>query len=228
MSMFNIDNTINVENNATPRLKSNEIHKVQLKDVKAEDLKAKDGKEYKTISLTFKNEEGAMYEHKFFPPTDTEATSVGGYGPQPSDLSQLRYAVQHLIEALNPSLFQQIKEGKKFEIKSWDDMRKFVVKAFTSGLNTDVYLKLIADNKGYATAPKYPVGLSKTGELYLKTRFIASDKVQAEKPLVFTDQEKKNIETQAKANNAKPSSMETADFEKGGGVKAKADDDFDI
>jgi hypothetical protein len=224
MSLFNIDNTINVENNSTPRLKANEIHKVQLKEVKADDLKGKDGKTYQVIYLKFQNDEGSVYEQRFFPPTATDAIGTGSFGQQATDLSQFRYSIQHLIEALNPNLFKQIKEGKKFTIKDWDSMRKFVVQAFTPGINIDVYLKLVADNKGYAAIPKYPVGLSKSGELYMKTRFVASVEHQEEKPIVFTDQEKKNMENQAKANSAKPSSMSDVDFEKS---KPKGDD-FDI
>ena len=224
--MFNIDNTINVENNSTPRLKVNEIHKVQLKEVKAEDLKGKDSKEYKVIYLKFADEDGAIYEQRFFPPTATEVTTVGTFGDQPSDLTQLRYSIQHLIEAINPKLFQEIKDGKKFDIKTWVDMRKFVTQALTPGLNTDIYLKLLADNKGYATVPKYPVGISKDGNLYMKTRFVVSEAVQAEKPILFTEQEKKNMEVQANANSVKPSKMGDVDFEKGKGVKAS--EEFDI
>lgn len=226
MSLFNIDNTINVENNSTPRLKSNEIHKVQLKEVKAEELKGKDGKNYSVIYLKFQNNEGAVYEQRFFSPTSTEAVGDGAFGKQPTDLSQFRYTIQHFIEALNPGLFKQIKEGKKFAIKDWDSMRKFVVQAFTPGVNTDIYLKLVADNKGYATIPKYPVSVSKSGELYMKTRFVASEEHYNEKPIVFTDQEKKTMENQAKADSAKPSSMSEIDFEKG--KSSKEDPEFDI
>jgi len=227
MSLFNIDNTINIENNSTPRLRVNEIHKVQLAEVKAEDLKGKDSKEYKVIYMKFQNEDGAIYEQRFFPPTATEATTVGTYGDQPSDLTQFRYSIQHLIEGINPDLFKQIKEGKKFEVKTWDEMRRFVVKALTPGMNTDVFLKLLADNKGYATIPKYPVGISKEGNMYMKTRFVASATHQAEKPILFTDKEKKDMETQAKAAQATPSKMNDVDFEKGAGVK-KSEKEFDI
>lgn len=227
MSLFNIDNSINIESNSTPRLKVNEIHKVQLSEIKAEDMKGKDLKEYKVIYLKFQNEDGAIYEQRFFPPTATEATTVGTYGDQPSDLTQFRYSVQHLIEGINPKLFDDIKAGKKFEVRTWDEMRKFIVKALTPGLNTNVFLKLLADNKGYATIPKYPVGISKDGNMYMKTRFIASEAHQAEKPLFFTEKEKKDMETQQKAAKATPSKMNDIDFEKGGGVK-QSDKEYDI
>lgn len=226
MSMFNIDNTINVESNSTPRLKANEIHEVQLKEVNAEDLKGKDSKEYKVIHMKFQDSDGGIYEQRFFSPTSNDATTVGTFGDQPSDLTQFRYSIQHLIEAINPELFQEIKEGRKIEVKTWEEMRKFAVKALTPGLNKNVFLKLLADNKGYATIPKYPVGISKEGNLYMKTRFVASTEAQAAKPMLFTDKEKKDMEAQAKANSAKPSKMGDVDFEKGAGVKNS--NDYDI
>lgn len=227
MSLFDIDNTINIDSNSTPRLRVNEVHKVQLKEVEAQTLKGKDSKEYKVIYLKFQNDEGAIYEQRFFAPTATEATTIGAYGKQASDVTQFRYSIQHLIEGINPKLFQEIKEGKKFEVKTWDEMRSFVVKALTPGLNTNVYLKLLADNKGYATIPKYPVGMSKEGNPFMKTRFIASETQQTEKPILFTEKEKKDMETQAKAATSKPTKMDDVDFEKGAGVKAN-DKNFDI
>lgn len=226
MSLFNVDNTINVDS-GTPRLKANEIHKVQLKEIKAEDLKGKDSKEYKVIYLKFQNVDGSIYEQRFFCPSSTEAIVAGSFGDQPSDLTQFRYTIQHMIEAINPNLYKQILEGKKFEIKTWDEMRRFVVKAFTPGVGVDISLKLLADNKGYATIPKYPVSITKNGDLYMSTRFIANEEQSAEKPLIFTDKEKKKMVTQEKVLTSQPSSVSNIDFNKGGAVP-KTDDDFDI
>lgn len=224
---FNIDNTVVTENDKTPKLKANEIHKVSLVEVKKDELKSKDNTTYKIIYLKFANEEGAIYEHKFFEPLSNEDKSNGQFGEQPSDRTQFRYTVQHLIEAINPTLFEEIRAGKKFQIKNWEDMRTFVVNNLTPGLNNSLALKLIADNKGYPTMPKYPVGLSKEGNFYMKSRFVASAEVHETKPILFTDKEKKTIETQNKANMAKPSNMKDVDFEKGGGVKQDTKE-FDI
>lgn len=223
---FTIDNTINVEKGVS-RLKANTIHECQLKEINADDFTGKDGVAYKTITARFQNEEGAIYDHKLFQPTAQEAIVDGTFGKAASDSTNLRFTIQHMIEALNPKLFQQIKDGTTFNIKSWDDMRKFVVKALTPGLNTNIFIKLIADNKGYATMPKYPAGVSKAGDLYLKTRFIASAATHAEKPLLFTESEKTTMENQAKAASVKPTAMKSVDFDKGAGVKDSSGDSFD-
>lgn len=220
MSLFSIDNTIDVESK-TLRLAGDQIYEsVMLKEVKAEELVSKTGTSFKTIYLQFQDENNVMHEHRFFPPSSTDLIVDGTFGKQASDLAHFRYAIQHMIESLNPNLFKQIKEGKKFEIKNWEEMRKFVVKAFIPGLNIPVSLKLLKDKDGYATIPKYPVGMSKEGNLYLKTRFISNVK-EGQKPLVFTEKEKKAMTVAA---SAIPSNMSNVSFDK----KSEAEEDFDI
>jgi hypothetical protein len=220
MSLFNIDNTIDVENK-TPRLAGDTIYEsVVLKEVKADDITSKAGQSYKTLFLQFADENNSIHEHRFFPPSATEMLVDGTFGKQASDLAHFRFSIQHMIEALNPNLFKQIKEGKKFEIKTWDDMRKFVVKAFTPGLNNPISLKLLKDKEGYATLPKYPVGVSKEGNMYLKTRFMSNLK-EGQKALVFTEKEKKAM-TNTTAG-ASPSDMTKVSFD-----KKETETDFDI
>lgn len=217
---FEIDNSVELGSTRAPKLKANAIHEVQLKEIKAEDLIGKDEKTYPVIYLKFENSNAEIYEHRFFAPTATEAVVDGKFGSQPSDLTQFRYSIQHLIEVLNPNLHTQIKAGKKFSLKTWAEMRAWVVKALSNGLLVDTEIKLIADSKGYATLPKYPVGATKTGDLYMKTRFIGPN-------LTFTAYEKKAIEAQEKAADAKPSSMADVSF-KPEAPKVKETDDFDI
>lgn len=217
--IFEIDSSVELGSNRTPRLKANEIHKVQLKEIKSEDLTGKDGRTYPVIYMKFENAEGETYEHRFFAPTETVTLIDGKFGSQPSDYTQFRYTIQHFIEELNPNLFTQIKNGKKFSLNNWNEMRIWVVKALTHGLNVDTELKLVADNKGYATIPKYPVGLNKSNELYLKTRFIG-------KNLVFTAAEKKTMEKQKELAAATPTSMSSANLAPS--PKPSTTDDFDV
>ena len=218
--LFEIDGSIELGSSKSPRLKANEIHRdVCLKEVKAEDIIGKDGTKYETIYLRFENENG-MYEHRFFPPTATESFADGQFGKQATDLTQFRYTIQHLVEALNPNLYDQIKKGKKFVLKTWKDMRLWVTNSLSGGIEIPMELKLIADNKGYATIPKYPVGVTKTGEPYMKTRFIGTG-------LMFTKYELQNIEAQKKASDAKPSPMSGVDFNPPP-ANTKTGDDFDV
>jgi len=218
---FEINNTINVNSaSKQPRLAANEIHKnVVLKEVTVDDMEGKDGTKYETIYLKFEGENGAIHEHRFFKPMETEAIIDGKFGKQASDNTQFMYSILHLIEALNPNLYQQIKDGKKFSVKTWKEMRIWVVSALTAGIDVPKELKLVSDSKGYATLPKYPVSVSKNGELYMKTTFIGEN-------LSFTKYEQQTIDAQKKAMSNGPSKMKDVDFEVS--TPKSTGDSFDI
>jgi hypothetical protein len=211
--MFSIDQNTATASNAS-YLSPNKIHTVTFKG--AEATQVGNDTKYDVLKLKFENEEG-VFEDTIFPPKLPEG-AVRKTDPylSPSEVEELMAKLRHYISALNPDLDKQIEAGTKtLAAKDWNQLRAVMVKALEKGVNKEIQLKLMANNKNMAVVPGYILAISKNGNTYLRTKFIG-DKV------TFTDKE---IEKMSKQASAKPTDMASVI----GGKSASSDlDDLDL
>lgn len=208
--------------NVKKTLDGNAIHKVIFKGCEAVDITGKDEKKYKLIKIRFENEEG-VFEDSVFEPSEADfkrPQSAQGY-EQPSGFEYLMTKMRHLIAAVNPDLDKQIDSGEKsLSAPDWNKFRELIVRATNKGKDAEVEIKLMKNKNGYSIFPRYFLGLSKEGNVYIKkgNGFIGHG-------LYFTEKELEVIEKQA---NAKPTDMSNPAVKKTEPIVSQIqNDDFD-
>ena len=220
--LINNSNTA-AASNVKKGLEGNQIHKVLFKGCESVDINGKEGRTFKVIKIKFENEHG-IFEDTVFEPVEDDfkrTQSAQGY-EQPSGFEYLISKLRHLIAAVNPDLDKKIEAGEtSLSAPNWDAFRTLVVKATNKGKDTEVEIKLLKNKNGYAVFPRFFLGLSKEGNIYIKKgeNFIGSG-------LYFSEKEFKAIET---AQNAKPTDMAAPGINKPEPAVSKITmDDFDI
>ena len=198
-----------------PRLEGNNIHEVKFVGCEIQDIQGvKDPSQvYKVIKLKFENEEGS-FEHTVFEPRqedfvrkENEITTKEGKKekiPQTSGVENMMLLFKHVIDAVNPTIAQQIDNGtKNLGAANWDDLRNLVAKILDAGKGVTTTIKLLNNNKGEAIFPGFFAGLRKpdpiTGESkpYIRNNFIGNK-------LGFSPYETSRMTTMA---TAKPTNM---------------------
>lgn len=186
------------------QLPGNEIYTVKFDGCEIRDIQGVQDptKTFKVLDIKFSNDQGYFTDTVFEPQEKDTEDLQGMYGPTPSTLKSMGLKFKHLIDATNPELGEKIDSGKqKLNAPSWDALRQLMVKATEPGKGKEMQIKLMVTSKGKVTFPSYFAGYTKSGQLYLKTRFIG-------KSLTWLPNELTRIQ---KMTSAKPSSVEKHD-----------------
>lgn len=180
-------------------LDGNKIHDVVFDGCEARNFKGKDGSEKKVITVKFKNDEG-MFTHTIWEPlaSNGDFTDKQDPFPSPSVIKHIMTFVKHLVEAVNPKAVNDLNT----KTASWDAFRHLVVDITTPGIGVPTKIKLLVDKKGNTDFPRYFLGYTKDGELFMRTKFIGNN-------LKFTDKEIAAIKA---AETAAPSASPEDDF----------------
>lgn len=229
------------QNSSKPRLEGNNIHDVKFVGCDIQDIQGvKDPSQvYKVLKLRFENEEG-YFEHTIFEPRpedftrgENEVTTKTGKKekiPQTSGVENMMLLFKHAIDAINPTIAQQIDNGtKSLGAKTWEELRALVAKILDAGKGVSTQIKLLNNSKGDAIFPGYFAGLTRpdqvTGEskAYIRNNFIGGK-------LAFSAYEKTRISNEM---NAKPTKVDSFASSTGsynlGNVEAPGNDlAFDI
>ena len=203
------------QNSSKPRLEGNNIHDVKFAGCDIQDIQGvKDPSQvYKVLKLRFENENG-YFEHTVFEPRpedfsrgENEITTKTGKKekiPQTSGVENMMLLFKHAIDAINPTIAQQIDNGtKSLGAANWEELRKLVAKILDAGKGVSTQIKLLNNSKGEPIFPGYFAGLTKpdpvTGEsrAYIRNNFIGGK-------LAFSAYEKTRITNEA---NAKPTKV---------------------
>lgn len=196
---FNLNN---VNGTAVVRLKAWGIYDVVFKGIELVKGKNKEGNEWKAMKIKFSGEEG-IFEPLVFCPGEGGGERVTGEtrGKKwelPSALEQLQCSVAYVMANLAPEMMEKFSKAAS-GLAIPEDFEKLVEimnKALAKAVNKQTKLKLIGNNKGYASLPNF-VGINKEGEVYINNNWLGDT-------VAFSDYEVKKMNEQ---KNAKPTAV---------------------
>jgi hypothetical protein len=213
MANFNFDLTggnysVNSGNGGN-YLEKNKIHDVLFKGAEAKKTET-----YEALVVKFESEDGRSFEHKEFGfdvnnPKDMEPQANSFGGKNPSKFECFQMFVKHLMVGIDPQLVKDMESGKIAPFapaKSSKDSvfmqyAKYIAQIVNNAIDAKTQIKLVANSKGYAAFPSFPVGYTKAGACFMRSNFIGHG-------LKFTDKEMVNIAVQ---QSAKPTAMPSLD-----------------
>ena len=181
------------------------IHVGKFKGVKLGTVTSQQrGETYNVMELTMELDDYGEYVQRFFEPTSNER-SESNFGPNPSSVEQFMCAVGQILDAVDPEIGKKLSannitvNGKKVDVSSLDFKKlvKLVEYLTTPYIDTELELKLIPQQNGFAAVPGFPAKLNKAGVVVIASRFIGHN-------LVLNQSEQKKVND---AKNAQPTNM---------------------
>lgn len=188
---------------SVPRLKPWTINEVKFTGVDYKEGTASSGNKWQAMQFNFQGKEGT-YSKMFFCPNESgferrEST----YGPNPSDAEALMESLKYICDTLAKEAYNKV--AGKIVVDLPDEFNKlyeYIAKILKGAIGSTTNIKLIADNKGYATIPPFAVSLSKSDETpYISNRWLGDN-------LSFTASELKRMN---ETKNEKPSEINDID-----------------
>lgn len=175
------------------------IHKAKFNGVEYDTVNTKNG-EANVMVLKLDVDGYGEFKHNFFEPQSDERQEMQ-WGPSASQVDHFLISVRQILEALNPQLVKDLDEGKITLEGSFAKIVKTIKKLTDEFVGDEVEIKLLPQNNGFNSIPTFVAGISKNGNLTIRTRFIGHD-------LTLNDRELKMIEA---AKEAKPTDMKAKD-----------------
>ena len=175
------------------------IHKAQFSGIEYDTVNTKNG-EANVMVLKLDVDGYGEFKHNFFEPQSDERQEMQ-WGLSASQVDHYLISVRQILEALNPQLVKDLDEGKITLEGSFAKIVKTIKKLTDEFIGDEVEVKLLPQNNGFNSIPTFVAGISKNGNLTIRTRFIGHD-------LTLNDRELKMIEA---AKEAKPTDMKAKD-----------------
>ena len=199
---FNISNA---NTTAVQRIAPFTISKVAFKGIEAKEGKSKEGREWKAFQIKFDGESGVFDTMFFCPDAKGEERMSGDTGTykwvMPSAMEQLIFNVAHFLSVVAPENYEKIKGKLNLELPAeFDKLVEVLVKATNSSIDKEFYIKVVANNKGYASLPNSVQINTKTDEAFFSNNWISAN----ESELKFTARELKAKDALA---NTRPTVM---------------------
>lgn len=208
---------------AVQRIQPWTITKVQFNGVELREGTSQAGNDWKAIQFKFKSDNGT-FEHMVFCPGEKgdermSGTSNGREWELPSQLEQLIHTIAHVLGVLNPEGFEKLK-GIELDLpKDFNKLFQYVKKVLDPKIGIETQLKVIGNDKGYASIPKYWIRINKdTKESFISSNWLGDN-------LAFSSYE---LQQKEKANKAKPTSMSDSESDSEDTSLNQNDDDWDI
>ena len=197
MATFNLSNTNGI---AVTRLQPWTINPVVFKGVEEKSGTTKDGNIWKAIQFKFSGDKG-IFEPMFFCPKEggdqrLTGETAGRKWELPSQIEQLSCAIAHVVGTLAPANYAKLQNVSLDLPKDFDKLVEIVKKALAPAINKSTNIKLVGDNKGYATVPNF-INV-KDGSVYIYNNWLGEN-------LAFSSSEIKKME---KIKNTKPTEIE--------------------
>ena len=175
------------------------IHKAKFNGIEYDTITTQKG-EFNVMILKLDVDGYGEFKHNFFEPQSAERQEMQ-WGPSASQVDHFLIAVRQILDTLNPQLVKDLDEGKITLEGSFAKIVKTIKKLTDEFIGDEVEVKLLPQNNGFNSIPSFVAGISKNGNLTIRTRFIGHD-------LTLNDRELKMIEA---AKEAKPTDMKTKD-----------------
>ena len=207
---------------AVQRIQPWTISNVKFNGVELREGTSQSGNDWKAIQFKFKGDNGT-FEHMVFCPGEKgdermSGTSNGRDWELPSQLEQLIHTLAHVLGVLNPEGFEKLK-GIELDLpKDFNKLFQYVKKVLDPKIGTETQLKVIGNNKGYASVPNFININRDTKESYISNNWLGEN-------LAFSTYE---LQQKEKANKAKPTNMSTTGSESEDIASDNVDDDWDI
>lgn len=173
------------------------IHNAKFMGIDFDTINTKNG-ESNVMVLKLNVEGFGEFTHNFFEPQSDERQEMS-WGFSASQVDHFLIAVREILEALDTQLIQDLDEGQISLDGTFSKCVKSIKKFTDPYIGNDVQIKLLPQNNGFNGIPTFVAGISKNGNLTIRTRFIGHD-------LTLNDRELKMIEA---AKEAKPTDMKT-------------------
>lgn len=195
---FNLGNT---KGTAIVRLKAWNIYDVVFKGLEYTQGTNKEGNIWKAMKIKFSGEEGIFEPLVFCPGEGGDERVTGETGGKkwelPSGIETLKFTIAHLLENLAPEYIEKFSKVSVTLPDEFDKLVEILNKALAKAVNKQTKLKLIGNNKGYASLPNF-ISINKEGEAYISNNWLGDT-------VAFSDYEIKKMNEQ---KNAKPSKVE--------------------
>ena len=175
------------------------IHNAKFEGIDYDTITTQKG-EFNVMVLKLDVEGYGEFKHNFFEPQSDERQEMQ-WGPSASQVDHFLIAVRQILDTLNPQLVTDLDEGKISLEGSFAKIVKTIKKLTDEFIGDKVEIKLLPQNNGYNGIPTFVAGISKNGNLTIRTRFIGHD-------LTMNDRELKMIEA---AKSATPTDMKKKD-----------------
>lgn len=176
------------------------IHDATFNGIDFGTVESKNGEEFNVMVLKLDVKGYGEFVHNFFEPQSDERQEMQ-WGLSPSQVDHFLIAIRQILDALDPQLVTDLDEGKISLEGSFKKIVTGIKKLTDSHIGDEVQIKLLPQNNGYNSIPSFVAGISKNGNLTIRTRFIGHD-------LTLNDREVKMIEA---AKEAKPTDMKSKD-----------------
>lgn len=165
------------QSNVVKPLEGNKIHTVIFDGCEARDFAGQQdpSKTFRVLEVKFHNDEG-VFTHTIWEPREEDAQDQPNPwgGMRPARLTEMKYLIKHLIDAVNPDLGKKIdKKEASLTAQNWVALRNVIIEATNPGKGTETKIKLVKNNKGEAMFP-YFLNYSRDGKLYMSTNFIGN------------------------------------------------------
>ena len=175
------------------------IHNAKFEGIDYDTITTQKG-EFNVMVLKLDVEGYGEFKHNFFEPQSDERQEMQ-WGPSASQVDHFLIAVRQILDTLNPQLVTDLDEGKISLEGSFAKIVKTIKKLTDEFIGDEVQIKLLPQNNGFNGIPTFVAGISKNGNLTIRTRFIGHD-------LTLNDRELKMIKA---ASEAKPTDMKEKD-----------------
>jgi hypothetical protein len=169
---FNLANT---KGTAVTRLKAWNIYTVAFKGVELKTGTTSEGKTWKAMQFNFEGPDG-IYSHMVFCPGEdgdkrVTGSTAGRDWELPSALEVLTRTIAHVTQTLAPESWDKLQTLELDLPKDFEKLVTIMQKALAKAVNKETQLKLVGNNKGYATIPNF-ISINKDKVAYVSNNWL--------------------------------------------------------
>lgn len=198
--MFDITEALNVKIPTGKKLNAGIVN-AKYVTIKKDLQELKDGTESNVLAVTFDIEDYGEYTVKVFETNDKERKDTSWGTKNPSPVDDFNIFVVQLLSALKPQFKDDITSGKLKLGNTLAQMGKALNAYLTDVVGTEIEIKLLPNQKGYANIPtRFIARIDKDGKLAIGNLIFG-------KNLTLTASEQKKIDA---AKTAAPTPMKSA------------------
>lgn len=162
---------------SVPRLQPWTINEVKFTGVEYKSGTSASGNKWEAMQFNFGSNAGTYSKMFFCPNENGFERRESTYGPNPSDAETLMESISYICKTLAPEAYAKV--AGKIVVDLPDEFQKlynYVSKILNGAVGNLTKIKLVADTRGYATIPPYPVSIGKSDDMcYTSNRWLGDN-----------------------------------------------------